>query len=132
MLTTTAGSLLVLLYNLRGEGQIVKDLTDAWCIAKIARLIGTIDSKSAKPDYDEHFLVAEQLAFSTFPHPDTGLETPFMNVASLREEIRRVSGPQVSSELLEFIESLLVVDYTKRLSAVEALKHPFLQDAPHD
>lgn len=65
----------------------------------------------------------------TFKHPKTGVETPFIKVDSLRQELKSCQGPwpDISPELLDFIEYLLVVDHKKRLTASEALEHPYLQ-----
>lgn len=78
-------------------------------------------------DYEEEFLIAKHLASTTFTHPDTKLETQFINVGTLRQELQRLPGPKVAPELLDFIEHLLVVDHTKRPTALEALQHPYLQ-----
>ena len=108
---------------------IVKGHTEAWCIAKIRRLVGPLDPP-VNPEYEEEFLVAENLESTTFKHPDTNLETPFIKIGTLRQELKRLPGPKVSSELIDFIEYLIVVDHTKRPTALEALQHPYLQDLP--
>ncbi|GIK02900.1 hypothetical protein Aspvir_006963 [Aspergillus viridinutans] len=109
------------------KDKIVENLTEAWCIAKIRRLVGPIGPPISNRDYEEEFFIAEHLESSTFKHPDTGLETPFIKVGSLREELEKLPGPKISPELLDFIEFLLVVDHTKRPTASEALQHPYLQ-----
>jgi serine/threonine protein kinase len=48
----------------------------------------------------------------------------------LHQELEKLPGPKVSSELLDFIESLLVIDHTKRPTALEALRHSYLQSLP--
>ncbi|RHZ57212.1 hypothetical protein CDV55_106074 [Aspergillus turcosus] len=109
------------------KDKIVENLTEAWCIAKIRRLVGPIGPPISNRDYEEEFLIAEHLESSTFTHPDTGLETPFIEVGSLREELEKLPGPKISPELLDLIEFLLVVDHRKRPTAAEALQHPYLQ-----
>lgn len=111
------------------EDKIVQGLTEAWCIAKIRRLIGPLGPPVNNAEYEEEFLVAEELG-STFEHPDTKVETQFITVGTLRQELEKLPGPKVSSELLDFIESLLVIDHTKRPTALEALRHSYLQSLP--
>ena len=71
--------------------------------------------------------MAKELAWTTFHHPDTKNETAFMTVGPLRKELESLPGPKVDPELLHFIDSLLVVDHTKRPTAAEALQHPCSQ-----
>ena len=111
------------------KDKIVQGLTEAWCIAKIRRLIGPLGPPVNNSEYEEEFLVAEELG-STFEHPDTKVETQFITVGTLRQELEKLPGPKVSSELLDFIESLLVIDHTKRPTALEALRHSYLQSLP--
>jgi serine/threonine protein kinase len=68
----------------------------------------------------------------TFKHPETDVEIPFIKVGSLRQELKNCQGPwpDISPELLDFIEYLFVVDHTKRPTAFEALQHPYLQSLP--
>lgn len=104
----------------------MQGLTEAWCIAKIRRLIGPL-GPPVNPDYEEEFLIAEHLESTTFEHPDTKLETQFISVGTLRHELEQLPGSKVSSELIDFIEYLLVLDHRKRPTALEALQHPYLQ-----
>ena len=108
------------------KDKIVKGLTEAWCIAKIRRLIGPL-GPPVNPDYEEEFVVAEHLESTTFEHPDTKLGTQFIKVGTLRQELEHLEHPKVSPELIDFIEYLLVMDHTKRPTASEALQHPYLQ-----
>lgn len=43
------------------------------------------------------------------------------------KELERLPGPKVSPELIDFFLYLLVIDHTKRPTALEALQHPYLQ-----
>ena len=108
------------------KDKILEGYTEAWCIAKIRRLVGPLDPP-VNPEYEEEFLVADYLESNTFKHPNTNLETPFIKVGTLRQELERLPGPGVSPELIDFIEYLTVVDHTKRPTALEALHHPCLQ-----
>ena len=58
------------------------------------------------------------------------LGTKLIEEGTLREELQRLSDPSVSLQILDFIESLLVVDHSKRPTASEALQHPYLQSFP--
>ena len=107
--------------------KIVEDLTEAWCIAKIRRLVGPM-GPPVDSNYEEEFGLAEYLETNSFRDPDEASDRQFITVGTLRKELEKLSGPKVSPELLDFIEFLLVVDHTKRPTAVEALQHPYLQD----
>lgn len=109
------------------KDKIVEGLTKAWCLAKIRRLIGPLNPPINNPDYQEEFLLAEYLESTSFEHPVTKLETQFIKVGTLRQELKRLPGPKVSPDLIDFLEHLLVVDHTKRPAASEALQHPYLQ-----
>lgn len=109
------------------KDKIVQGLTEAWCIAKLRRLVGPLDPPVDNPDYQEEFLVAEHLESTTFVHPDTKLETQFLKVGTLVQELEKLPGPRMSPDLVDFIQYLLVVDHTKRPTAEEALRHPYLQ-----
>ncbi|KAI4209034.1 MAG: hypothetical protein LQ351_007982 [Letrouitia transgressa] len=106
--------------------KIVEGLAEAWCIAKIRRLIGPLNPPINNPDYQEEFLLAEHLESTTFEHPDTKLETQFIKVGTLRQELESLLGPKISLELIDFLEHILVVDHMRRPAASEALKHPYL------
>ena len=105
--------------------KIVQDLTEAWCIAKIRRLVGPIEPP-VDSKYEEEFAWAEYLETRTFRHQDDSFERQFITVSTLRQELEKLSAPEVSSELLDFIEYLLVLDYTERPTAEEPLRHPYL------
>jgi len=90
-------------------------------------LIGPLDPPVNNTDYEEEFLVAEHHESTTFQQPDTKLETRFIKVGTLRQELENLPSPKVSPELIDFIQYLLLVDHTERPSALEALQHPFLQ-----
>ena len=104
----------------------VQDLTVAWCIAKIRRLVGSIEPP-VDSNYTEESLIAEHLEKATFKQQEDSSEKLFIGVGTLRQELEKLSAPKVSPELLDFIEYLLVLDYTKRPTAVEALQHPYLR-----
>jgi serine/threonine protein kinase len=106
-----------------------KDLLKHGALRKIRRLIGPLGPPVNNAEYEEEFLVAEELG-SIFEHPDTKVETQFITVGTLRQELGKLPGPKVSSELLDFIESLLVIDHIKRPTALEALQHSYLQSLP--
>lgn len=105
--------------------KIIEGHTEAWCIAKIIRLVGPLGDPIDCQTYKEEFELAEQLAVMENPHNGMKL----INGGNWREELQRLPGPPVSPELLDFIESLLIVDHSKRPTASEALLHPYLQSS---
>ena len=107
--------------------KIIKDHTAAWCIAKIIRLIGPVDLPPQSAKYFSEFKLAQQLESSTYNHPDTGKPTPFITVKTLRQELEFLPRSLCSNQCIDFLEHLLVVDQSKRPTAEEALKHPFVQ-----
>lgn len=112
------------------QDKVVQDLAEAWCIAKIRRLVGPIEPP-VDSKYEEEFALAEYLETSTFRHQNDSSERQFITVSTLRQELENISAPKVSQELLDFIEFLLVLDHTKRPTAEEALQHPYLRhDSP--
>ena len=108
------------------EDKIVDGLTEAWCIAKIRRLVGPLDPQ-VNAEFEEDFAVAEYLESNTFIHPETQLKIRFLNVGTLRQELEQLPGTKVSPDLVDFIEYLLVIDHTRRPTALEALQHPYLR-----
>lgn len=102
-----------------------RDLTSGYCIAKIQRLLGPIDPP-VKEEYEDDFRVAELMS-GKFEVPGTGMEEPYIRCGTLREELEKLNDPKVPPELIDFILHLLVVDFEKRPTALEALQHPYLQ-----
>ncbi|KAF1848207.1 kinase-like protein [Cucurbitaria berberidis CBS 394.84] len=110
--------------TLFGPGdKIIKGQTEAWCIAKIIRLVGSLGQPIDSQIYKEEFELAEQLAIMDHPLGSMKLITR----GNWREELQHIPDPPVSPDLLDFIESLLVIEHTKRPTASEALLHPFLE-----
>lgn len=103
--------------------KIIEGFTEAWCIAKIIRLLGPLGQPVDCQAYKEEFELAEQLALMDNPHDGMKL----IKGGTLWEELQRLSDPPTSPQLLNFIESLLVVDHSKRPTASEALQHLYLQ-----
>lgn len=102
-------------------------MTDAWCIAKIARLVGPV-GQPRNPEYNDDFALAEYFAGETFTHPETGVVQKYIKVGTIREELEKLPGPPVDSTCIDFIEHLLVIDHSKRPTASEALGHFWLAD----
>jgi len=71
--------------------------------------------------------MAGELSTGTYIHPEIDGPVPYIDVGTLRQELESLSGPKVDPELLDFIDSLLIVDHTKRPTAAEALEHPYLR-----
>ena len=113
-----------LLFGPRGKS--IEGHTEAWCIAKIQRLVGPIDPP-INTQYEEDFSTADELVSTIMTDPETNMETQLITVGNLRREMENLPGPPVSAELLDFIEYLLVVDHTQRPTAQQALSHPYLK-----
>lgn len=107
--------------------KIVEDLTEPWCIAKIDRPIGPLGPPVQNPEYEYEFGMAGELSMGTYIHPEIDGPVPYIDVGTLRQELESLSGPKVDRGLLDFLESLLIVDHTKRSTAAEALEHPYLR-----
>ncbi|KAL9024494.1 MAG: hypothetical protein Q9196_006477, partial [Gyalolechia fulgens] len=73
--------------------KIVQDLTEAWCIAKIRRLVGPIEPP-VDSKYDEEFALAEYLETSAFKHQDGSSERQFITVGTWRQELEKLSAPK--------------------------------------
>jgi serine/threonine protein kinase len=106
--------------------KVVDGLTEAWCIAKIARLVGPMEPP-VKTEYDCDFEVADFLESETFVHPATSEPTKYISVGTLREELERLPRALFPLDFSDFLEYLLVIDHIKRPTAREALENPFLK-----
>ncbi|QKX62665.1 uncharacterized protein TRUGW13939_09826 [Talaromyces rugulosus] len=102
------------------------DLDNAWCLAKIFRLVGPIDTPG-NPEYKDDFELAAGLETSGYLDPSTGEPKPYVSVGPLPEELQTLPRDICSDSCVDFIEHLLVIDPAKRPTAKVALQHPFLQ-----
>ncbi|KAK2784853.1 hypothetical protein FQN53_008186 [Emmonsiellopsis sp. PD_33] len=105
--------------------KIIKGYQTAWCLAKITRLIGPLPMPE-NPDYKEDFELGAALELTSYKHPKTGEQTPYITVGSLREELQKLPKEICSEDCIDFIEHLLVIDPFKRPTAEKALSHPFV------
>ncbi len=71
--------------------------------------------------------MAGELSTGTYIDPESDGPASYIDVGTLRQELESLSGPKVDPGLLDFIDSLLIVDHTKRPTAAEALEHPYLR-----
>lgn len=107
--------------------KIIEGMSEPWSLVKMIRLLGPIgDPDPTKVDLVDEFALAAFLEKETFVNPETGIEEKFIKLGTLRHELEEVQGP-IDKGCIDFIESLLVIDHTKRPSAQEALQHPWLQ-----
>lgn len=109
----------------RARDKVFEDNKTAWCLAKIARLVGHIDTPTDL-GYKDDFELAIALEGSGYIHPKTGEPTPYIAISSLREELLKVPREICSETCINFVQHLLVVDPEKRPSAEAALQHPFV------
>ena len=71
--------------------------------------------------------MAGEFSMGTYIHPEIDGPVPYIDVATLRQELESLDNPMVNPGLLDFVDSLLIVDHTKRPAAAEALQHPYLR-----
>ncbi len=86
-----------------------------------------MDPPIDRPDLVADFDLARKFAIAYYKDRDTKKLTRVLTIGTLREELARVPGPPISPDLIEFIHYLLVIDHTKRPTAIEALQHPYLR-----
>lgn len=108
------------------RGKVIKDHTDAWCMAKLMRLRGRFDMTEEMERYDEWEL-AVGLEAMDFKDPKTGEMRPYIVGGTLEEELERLPRELCSRECIEFILYLLELDYKKRPTTLEALQHLFIK-----
>ncbi|KAH6724209.1 kinase-like domain-containing protein [Leptodontidium sp. MPI-SDFR-AT-0119] len=102
--------------------KIIDNYTEAWCIAKLQSLVGLIGPCIDNQLYEDEFELAKQLISM-----EIDLVGKLTKVGTLRHELQSLSGPSVSTQLLDFIEYLLVIDMAKRPTARDALQHQYLE-----
>lgn len=102
--------------------KIIEGHTEAWCIAKIIRLVGPLGKPIECHSYKEEFELAEKLA--VMEHP--GGRMKVITRINWREELQHIPDPPVPSDLLDFIEYLLIIDPDRRPTASEALLYPYV------
>ncbi|KAL5894811.1 hypothetical protein ACKVWC_000029 [Pyricularia oryzae] len=108
------------------DDKIIEGHTEAWCIAKIQRLVGQFDVYTGQEKIEEEFDVAASLLDMELDETHGNLQGKLINAGSLRQELERIENPPIAPDLVDFIESLLILDETKRPTAEEALRHSFL------
>lgn len=108
--------------------KIIKNHTNAWCMAKLMRLLGRFEMTKSMDNYDE-WLLAVGLEGSEYKDPKTGTMKPYIALGTLQEELRQLPRDLCSLECIDFLVYLLNLDYKKRPTALDALKHPFIESA---
>lgn len=86
-----------------------------------------MERPSEEAKYFSEFQLASQLEKSDYEDPKTGQRRPFIGLKKLRQELEDLPRGLCSTQCINFIEHLLVVDHSRRPTAEHALKHPFLQ-----
>jgi len=105
--------------------KVVEGLTESWCIAKVKRLVGPL-KPAVNSEYMDEFEAADILESETFQTANMSEPRKFITSGTLRQELESVPSEYISTECMDFIESLLIIDHTKRPSAREALNHPLI------
>jgi serine/threonine protein kinase len=97
----------------------------AWCIANMICLAGPLPHPNESSVYKKDYELAEEYATAFYP---SGI-LKLISWRHWRIELGLNQHPPVSEHLLDFIESLLVVDHKRRPNASEALQHPYFEIA---
>jgi serine/threonine protein kinase len=103
--------------------KIIEGQTEAWCIAKIIRLVGPLVLPIDTQIYKDELELAEHL--KVMDHP-----LGFMKLISRRHwraQLQDIPDPPVPQNLLDFIETLLVIGPNNRPTASDTSLHPYLQ-----
>lgn len=69
----------------------IEDHTEAWCIAKIIRLVGPISPPVNEAFLDE-FSLARALEKEEYDDPVTGQMKQFVTVGTVRKELEKIGG----------------------------------------
>ncbi|KAJ3558594.1 hypothetical protein NPX13_g9676 [Xylaria arbuscula] len=102
--------------------KVIEGHTEAWCMAVIQLLIGPMGEYNGVREIEDEWDIAASLTTMDMGPPIGKL----MKYKNLQGELGRLTDPPVSSDIIDFIESLLVIDPSDRPTAEEALRHPFL------
>ncbi|KAK5633709.1 hypothetical protein RRF57_009423 [Xylaria bambusicola] len=87
---------------------------------KIMLLIGPMGEYNGLPQIKYRWDIAEQLKDLVRP------SSKLMPHKSLREELAHTVDPLISSSIIYFLAARLIIDPSKRATADEALRYPFL------
>lgn len=109
--------------------KLIEGHTEAYCIAKMILLVGPLNREAVREPYKKEFELAEQLV--DMDHI-VGYSKLIQKRSGWRKELELFSDPPMPQDLLDFIESLLILDPEKRPTAAEALRHPYLQSLATD
>lgn len=116
--------------GLFGPGdKLIEGHTEAYCIAKMILLVGPLNRDAVREPYKEEFELAERLV--DMDHT-VGYSKLIQKRSGWRKELEFFPDPPMPQDLLDFIESLLILDPEKRPTASEALRHPYLQSLATD
>jgi serine/threonine protein kinase len=91
----------------------------------VKRLVGPL-SPPVKLEYVDEFEAADVLESQTFQTPEMTEPREFITTRTVREELEKLPSESISMECMDFIQSLLVIDHTRRPTAKESLNHQFI------
>ena len=97
-------------------------------MAKLMRLVGRFEMTNSMDNYDE-WLLAVGLEGTEYKDPESGSMKPYITLRTLEEELGQLPRDLCSLECIDFLVYLLNLDYKKRPTALDALKHPFVKSA---
>ena len=108
------------------RGKFIQGHVDAWCMAKIIRLVGSFEEPK-NPEKAKEWRLACGLEASEYRDSKSREMKPFIALKSLREELKELPRDLCPTECIDFILYLLTLDRQKRPTASEALKHPYVR-----
>lgn len=108
------------------RGKVIEGHVDAWCMAKIMRLVGRFEEPKSS-ERAEEWLLACGLEATEYKDPKSGEMKPFIELKSLQEELEALPRELCTRECIDFILYLLTLDHQKRPTASQALKHPYIR-----
>lgn len=107
------------------RGKCVEGHLEAWCIAQMMCLVGgPIGDPTDNEIYKKEFNMARILV--NMDHSNGG---KLVTRDHWRKELEDIADRPVPKNLLDFLETLLVIDPDERPTAEQALRHPYLQSA---
>ncbi len=108
------------------RGEAIEGHVDAWCMAKIMRLVGPFEEPKS-PEKAKEWQLACGLEATEYKDPTSGEMKPFISLKSLQEELETLPRDLCPTECIDFILYLLNLDWQKRPTASEALKHAYIR-----
>lgn len=108
------------------RGKVIEGHMDAWCMAKVRRLVGRFEEPQS-PEKRKEWRLACGLEATEYRDSKSGETKLFIALKPLREQLEELPHDLCSAKCIDFILYLFTLDYQNRLTASEALKHPYIR-----